>query len=171
MQAFIRAIGFAIYLLFVGCGEGLLEPHLESLLSWLSEVTGKMPERNYRLALRREVPKLRKLHETSKRIQVLAYGDGDSDLASFLKAIAPAPSKAKANKSQTLGPAWKEYMAYLTRETATMPLAGLWVLGSLPRFRSMKITFRSRPVLWNALKSGQDRSASIMIVRRNRICC
>lgn len=124
-HAFMRAISFGKSLLFVGCGEGMDDPHFKSLLEWLSASKCKLPDRSYRLALSKDVKTLQKTHPLKQRMMVLSYGEKHKDLAPFLSGLVPKNLSSKALQSQALSPAWTEYLGYLTRETATMPLAGL----------------------------------------------
>ena len=125
-QAFMQAIGMAKCLLFVGCGAGLEDPHFDRLLKWLSDATGIMPERHFRLARASEVDELKVTHPLSQRIAVLPFGDEHADLAGFLAQLAPKPTSGSApTPPPALSEAWTVYLDYLTRETETMPLAGL----------------------------------------------
>ena len=84
-QALERAVGTVRTLLFVGCGDGVYDPHFGALRGWLKD-TFRTEAKHYRLCLDGELDALRTEHR-DERIVPIAYGATHSDLVSFLRAL------------------------------------------------------------------------------------
>jgi tetratricopeptide (TPR) repeat protein len=88
-QTMQRTIRATRTLLFVGCGEGLRDPNFGAFLKWSEPVFAASEYRHFRLARESEVAELQKLHAPAQRLFVLSYGPNHTDLAPFLRSIAP----------------------------------------------------------------------------------
>jgi len=85
-QGIQKAIGAVRSLLFIGCGDGLLDPNLGALMKWLGAAFGKSGYRHYRLCLTEEQK------PPEKRLFYVPYGTDVTDLAPFLRGLAPRKS-------------------------------------------------------------------------------
>lgn len=107
-QAMQRALRAFRSLLFVGCGAGLADPNFGTLLRWSREVFKGSEYRHFRLALNTEVIELQQQHPAAERVFVLGFGAQHSDLAFFLRQLAP-PSDAQPD--DVLSPALATFRA------------------------------------------------------------
>jgi hypothetical protein len=75
--------------LFVGCGEGLEDPNLGTLIDWIGTQQPNTPQRHYRLCTNDERQKLLELRIRNQKDSVypVSYGATHTDLLSFLKTI------------------------------------------------------------------------------------
>src|SRR5262249_19068063 len=88
-QAMQHALRAFRTLLFVGCGAGLADPNFGALLRWSREVFEGSEYRHFRLAINTEVTALQQQHPRAERIFVIGFGPSHSDLAPFLRRLAP----------------------------------------------------------------------------------
>ncbi|HEX2080299.1 MAG TPA: tetratricopeptide repeat protein [Longimicrobium sp.] len=88
-QTMQRAMRSLNTLLFVGCGEGLVDPNFGALLRWSEGVFAGSEYRHFRLARDGEVATLQAGHSAEQRIFVLGYGPGYGDLEAFLRGLRP----------------------------------------------------------------------------------
>ena len=91
-------------LLFVGCGEGLLDPNFGALLQWSAKVFAGSEYRHFRLARDGNITSLQAQHPPEQRVFVLGYGPDHSDLAVFLRRVRPAAG-SKPTQAERFAPA------------------------------------------------------------------
>ena len=82
--------------LFVGYGEGLGDPHFESLRRWMSEVMGFSSREHYVLVCDGELEEARVAFGDVARLVPLSYGADHSALPNFLASLRPAPVEPAA---------------------------------------------------------------------------
>jgi tetratricopeptide (TPR) repeat protein len=105
-QAVLQALGTVSSFLYIGCGEGLSDPHFEQFRKWLKTCFGGAGFFHYRLCLEREAAELEKQH-AQEGMRILPYGADYGDLAPFLRSLAPgasAPSKPEPLPAPSLLP-------------------------------------------------------------------
>ena len=73
-QTMQRAVAALKSILFVGCGEGLNDPNVGSLLEWTGKVFAGSEYRRYRLALDSEREQIQRQHPNQQRLFVVSYG-------------------------------------------------------------------------------------------------
>lgn len=76
-------------LLFIGCGDGLADANIGSLLNWMSQVLPGAHYRHFRLARNGEVAELQRQHPNEQRLFVIGYGENHNDLPGFVRQLAP----------------------------------------------------------------------------------
>lgn len=86
-QATLRAIASTHSLIFVGYGEGLMDPNFRQFIEWISETLFESEHRHYRLDLRKNLPEERSLDNAEGCLVPIAYGDNYSDLPGFLNGL------------------------------------------------------------------------------------
>lgn len=91
-QTMLKAMRTMKTLVFVGCGEGLVDPNLGALFKWTRDVFAGSEFVHYVLAVESEVDKLRKQHPPEERLRVIPYGPNYSDLGPFLRSLKPSVS-------------------------------------------------------------------------------
>jgi formylglycine-generating enzyme required for sulfatase activity len=127
-QTVMRTLGAATSLLFVGCGEdGLADPNWGRFLEWLRQFDkdGGHEHRHYRLVLEKD------RFDPIGRLFPLVYGKKHSDLAGFLRKLAPADgggcsaSRITSSGKAKLTDCVAAYLERLERHTEFMELIGL----------------------------------------------
>ncbi len=105
-QAGLRTLGEAWSLLFVGCGEGLADPHFEQFLDWMGTVLKGARHRHFRLERHADVSRRQTWHnDRGHRIRVIGYGDEFAALPAFVARLrAAAASGDTADSSFGLPP-------------------------------------------------------------------
>jgi hypothetical protein len=88
-QALQRFARLGWTLVFVGCGDGLVDPNIGRLLQWSGSVLKDSHYRHFILAPDAEVPRLEAHHPEAERLFVLGIGDR-SGLADYLRPLAPS---------------------------------------------------------------------------------
>ncbi|MGZ3458252.1 MAG: VMAP-C domain-containing protein, partial [Archangium sp.] len=91
-QTMLKAMRTMKTLVFVGCGEGLVDPNLGALFKWTRDVFAGSELVHYVLAVDSEVDKLRQQHPPEERLRVIPYGPNYSDLGPFLRSLKPSTS-------------------------------------------------------------------------------
>ena len=91
-------------LLFVGCGDTVLDPNFAQLIDWGKEALKDVTPRHYLLCRTSEVPDFQRKLAGAPWLQPLSYGADYGDLVPFLRSLAPAggvvatlPSRARAS--------------------------------------------------------------------------
>lgn len=96
-QTILKSIAIMKTVIFIGCGDGLDDPNFGELLKWIGKTLSGSENRNYLLALRKDVDELQKKHPPDQRLSVIPYGEKHADLAPFIKSL--VPNKLVANQS------------------------------------------------------------------------
>lgn len=99
-QAVLRALRMTKTLLFIGFGAGMDDPNFGALRRWTREVFAGSEVRHYRLALAGERDAVQAQHTPEERVFVLSYGDKHSDLAPFLRSLAPEKPSPRTTSVQ-----------------------------------------------------------------------
>jgi hypothetical protein len=86
IQALEQALSSMRVLLFVGCGAGLEDPNVGSLLKWLADRFPGSESRHYRLCRTDDLEGLQKLHQADN-VTPLAFGNTHGDLPAFLRTL------------------------------------------------------------------------------------
>ncbi len=104
-QAIQRAMTSLKTLLFVGCGDGLHDPNFGALLAWTGKLFAGSEYRRFRLARSSEISDLQQQHPAEQRLFVLDYGQKFTDLAPYLRSLAPSPTSPVASLTPAQEPA------------------------------------------------------------------
>jgi len=94
-QAVLTAIRTLKTLVFVGCGEGLSDPHFATFFKWTEKAFEKSIFPHFVLCRRKEVTKIRKQHLPERKLHPVAYGKEYSELSGFLASLASPRHVAK----------------------------------------------------------------------------
>jgi SIR2-like domain/CHAT domain len=116
LEVALRAAYTSHTLLFVGCGDGLEDPHFGALRSFFAGILqNSVSTRHYRLCRAGEKQKLDQEHgNAADRITPVVYGDTYDDLASFLESLTAhtgSPPPIGASKPKPLPPASLHFTA------------------------------------------------------------
>jgi len=87
-------------LLFVGCGDTVLDPNFTWLIEWGKEALSDVAPRHYLLCRISEVADFQKKLDGAPWLQPLGYGADYGDLVPFLRSLAPAGGVAAARPSR-----------------------------------------------------------------------
>jgi len=87
-------------LLFVGCGDTMLDPNFRRLIEWGKEALRDVTPRHYLLCRTSEVAEFQKKLSDAPWLQPLAYGADYGELVPFLRSLVPAGCKIAAASSQ-----------------------------------------------------------------------
>jgi SIR2-like domain/HEAT repeats/NACHT domain len=87
-------------LLFVGCGDTVLDPNFTQLIEWGKEALSDVAPRHYLLCRTSEVADFQKKLAGAPWLQPLDYGAEYRDLVPFLRSLAPAGGVAAARPSR-----------------------------------------------------------------------
>ncbi|HWM90688.1 MAG TPA: tetratricopeptide repeat protein [Thermoanaerobaculia bacterium] len=98
-QNALHTLGTAKTLLFIGCGDGLTDPNFDQFLGWLREILGESTSHHFRLCCAEEENAVRQQHQANDRIRVICYGGTHSELAPFLRRLAPESSSSVLSNS------------------------------------------------------------------------
>jgi tetratricopeptide (TPR) repeat protein len=91
-QAVLQALGTVSSFLYIGCGEGLSDPHFESFRDWLrTRFAGS--GFHYRLCLEKEAAELERRH-AKEGMRVVSYGETHIELTHFLRSLVAGSSSA-----------------------------------------------------------------------------
>jgi tetratricopeptide (TPR) repeat protein len=102
-QAVLQALGAMTAFLYIGCGEGLADPHFESFREWLKSRFAGSGFFHYRLCLEKEAAELEKKH-SGEGMRIVSYGADYGDLAPFLRSLAPGKPSVSPPLPSTTGP-------------------------------------------------------------------
>jgi SIR2-like domain len=91
-------------LLFVGCGETVLDPNFTRLIEWGKEALNEVAPRHYLLCRTSEVADFQKKLAGAPWLQPLDYGAKYDDLVPFLRGLVPAGGAAPAKPGAPTGP-------------------------------------------------------------------
>ncbi|MDQ1710820.1 MAG: hypothetical protein QOE45_270 [Frankiaceae bacterium] len=105
-QALQQAVAVTKSLLFVGVGQGGDDPNIGGLLAWLANAARWSSNRHFWLCLESEVDRIDK-----KLFSPVPYGRSHSDLAGFLRTLAPSTpvtttTRSLAPPAATAAPPW-----------------------------------------------------------------
>jgi SIR2-like domain/NB-ARC domain len=95
-QALQQALASVNSLVFVGFGAGLADPNFKALRSWYGERFADSEYRHFRLCREDERELVMQEHSPEERVLSVVYGTRHSDLAPFLRQLAPARDDAAA---------------------------------------------------------------------------
>jgi len=127
-QAVLKALGVGTSFLFVGCGEeGLSDPNWGRFLEWLKQhdIEGSHEHRHYRLVLEKD------RFKPDGRLFPLVYGTNYSELAGFLRSLAPEDATAAMGHvttqrvTTTVSDCVSDYIRRLEEHTKHLELMGL----------------------------------------------
>jgi hypothetical protein len=96
-QNLIRAVFTMRTILFIGCGDGLTDPHFSCLLDWASQALKRSPFSHYRLSLENEISEIANKC-LGLNIQPISYGTCHADLPPFLDQLADRVSIRRVPK-------------------------------------------------------------------------
>jgi len=99
-------------LLFVGCGDTVLDPNFTRLIEWGKEALSDVAPRHYLLCRISEVADFQKKLAGAPWLQPLGYGADYRDLVPFLRSLAPAGGVAAARPSRAPAHASFDLTAY-----------------------------------------------------------
>lgn len=85
----LKALRMGRVFVFVGHGAGLADPNWGSFLRWTAAVHAESETRHYRLVREEERARVQAEHPAEQRIFAVPYGRRHSDLAPFLRELAP----------------------------------------------------------------------------------
>lgn len=85
-QALEKAVGALRSMIFVGCGDGLVDPNFAGLVEWLNHSFPNSSLKHYRLC---RVTELLALGDDPSGIIPVSYGENYGDLPSFVESLAP----------------------------------------------------------------------------------
>lgn len=91
-QAVLRAIRTLSTLLFIGCGDGLVDPNFQALLAWAREAFQGAEGRHYRLCKDDELKSLLEKHRKDRLFPV-SYGLEHKYLGPFVRGLGTAKKK------------------------------------------------------------------------------
>jgi hypothetical protein len=133
-------------LLFVGCGDTLLDPNFERLVDWGRAAQADISPRNLLLC---RTGDLERMHERLRRapwVQALAYGESYADLAPFLTSLLPA--SGEVFKHQSRPPLdFQTYRAAITKYYGRLKLEELDPTSSDDHPRSLSKMFIAQNAL------------------------
>jgi tetratricopeptide (TPR) repeat protein len=89
-QTLLRLFTMSHTLLFVGCGDTVLDPNFTRLIEWGREALHDVAPRHVLLCRTSEVDEFRRKLTDAPWLEPLAYGDVYDELAPFLRELAPA---------------------------------------------------------------------------------
>jgi len=104
-QALQQALIARSTLLFIGSGDGLLDPNFGALLKWSAKAFGKSIYRHYCLCRSSERAALQRRFPADTRLFYIEYGDHYADLAPFLRRELVPFARPRKPASSTLPPA------------------------------------------------------------------
>jgi SIR2-like domain/NACHT domain len=91
-QAVLQLFTIGRTLLFIGCGDTVLDPNFTRLLNWGNETLRDVPPRHYLLCRTQDIPLFRSKLADTAWIQPLGYGNEHDDLAPFLLSLVTSSS-------------------------------------------------------------------------------
>jgi len=77
-------------LLFVGCGDTVLDPNFKQLITWGTEVLKDVAPRHRLLCRASEMSAFQQKLAPAPWLQPIAYGDDYAELGPFLRSLLPA---------------------------------------------------------------------------------
>lgn len=95
-EAVLRALAIRYTWLFIGCGQGLQDPHFDDLITWMDTVLGRNIPWHYYLVSKEDKTQIK------GRIKPICYGEDHTKLEAFLRALAPTLGAVDAKGSMTL---------------------------------------------------------------------
>lgn len=88
-QAILTTLRTARTLLFIGCGDGLRDPHFAAFLRWTEKAFEKSSYSHFILCRKSEVAAIRKAHLPERHLEPISYGKDFSELPEFLRSLLP----------------------------------------------------------------------------------
>jgi len=107
-KAVLQCITLSKTLLFVGCGDTVLDPNFQQLIAWGTEALQDVVPRYMLLCRGSELTAFQKKLAAAPWLQPIAYGDDYAELGPFLRSLVPAGATAAgamASGSSRLAPA------------------------------------------------------------------
>lgn len=89
-QAILQLFASGRTLLFIGCGDTVLDPNFTRLIEWGREALRDVSPRHFLLCRTSEIPTFQEKLAGAPWLQPLDYGDAYEDLPQFLQQLAPA---------------------------------------------------------------------------------
>ncbi len=105
-------------LLFVGCGDTVLDPNFTRLIEWGKEALQDVAPRHYLLCRMSEIAAFQEKLAGAPWLQPLDYGADYSDLAPFLRGLAPAGGRDAPAPPRTLTRASLAYAGTSTERSS-----------------------------------------------------
>lgn len=99
-------------LLFVGCGDTVLDPNFTRLIEWGKEALSDVAPRHYLLCRSSEVAAFQKKLDGAPWLQPLSYGADYKELVPFLRGLVPAGGISAASVSRAPARASFDLTAY-----------------------------------------------------------
>ena len=88
-KAVLRLFAMGRTLLFVGCGDTVLDPNFSRLIEWAGEALDDVAPRHFLLCRTSEISAFQTKLSGAPWLQPLAYGDDYADLPAFLRQLTP----------------------------------------------------------------------------------
>ena len=107
-KAVLQCFTLSKTLLFVGCGDTVLDPNFQQLIAWGTEALQDGEPRHGLLCRGSELTTFQQKLAAAPWLQPIAYGDDYAELGPFLRSLMPAGASAAgamASGSSCLGPA------------------------------------------------------------------
>jgi len=93
-RATLQSIALSKTLLFVGCGDTVLDPNFQQLITWGKEALQDVVPRHRLLCRASELSAFQKKLADAPWLEPIAYGDDYAQLGPFLRSLVPAGSAA-----------------------------------------------------------------------------
>ena len=93
-KAVLQCLTLVKTLLFVGCGDTVLDPNFQQLIAWGSEALKDAPPRHKLLCRASELVAYQQKLAAAPWLQPIAYGDDYAELGPFLRSLLPAGAAA-----------------------------------------------------------------------------
>ncbi len=111
-KAVLNSLTIEHTLLFIGCGDTVLDPNFTRLIEWGKEALKDVAPRHYLLCRTSEVADFRKKLEGAPWLQPLDYGADYKDLVPFLRGLVPAGGMVVPAKPGVLAGPGFDLVAY-----------------------------------------------------------
>lgn len=85
-------------LVFIGCGQGVNDPNISSLIEWVSKNMRDQPHEHYRLMLKREYESERQNQHKPSVLYSVPYGVACPELIDFVQSLRPVEQPRDAPK-------------------------------------------------------------------------
>jgi predicted NACHT family NTPase len=95
-KAILQCFTLGKTLLFVGCGDTVLDPNFKQLITWGTEVLKDVAPRHRLLCRASEMSAFQQKLAPAPWLQPIAYGDDYAELGPFLRSLVPAGASAAA---------------------------------------------------------------------------
>ena len=102
-KAIMQCLTLSKTLLFVGCGDTVLDPNFQQLIAWGKEALNDVVPRHRLLCRASELATLRKKLADAHWLEPIAYGDDYAELGPFLRSLVPDGAAAAGAMASALG--------------------------------------------------------------------